>query len=188
MIENAVARRYAQAFFAIASEKNLIDQLEQELQQVVETIKSNNELRILMDHQLVAPQDKKAMVEQVFSGAISETTLHFLDFIIDKYRITYLQGIYEAFIVYANEARNIADAQVKSAATLSDDEIKAIEQNLVKVTGKNVRLSNEVDPSLIGGVVVRIGDKVIDGSIHRRLDRLKENLMQIQVKEIGVRN
>ncbi|MCL5935206.1 MAG: F0F1 ATP synthase subunit delta, partial [Firmicutes bacterium] len=61
-------------------------------------------------------------------------------------------------------------------------------QNLVKVTGKNIRLSNEVDPNLIGGVVVRIGDKVIDGSLYRRLGRLKENLMQIQVKEIGVRN
>jgi F-type H+-transporting ATPase subunit delta len=188
MIENAVARRYAQAFFSIAREKNLIDQLEQELQQVVETINSNGELRILMYHQLVAPQDKKAMIAQVFSGDVSETTLNFLYFIIDKYRISYLQEIYGAFVVYANEARNIADAQVRSANALSDEEIKAIEQNLVKATGKNIRLSNEVDPNLIGGVVVRIGDKVIDGSIRRRLGRLKENLMQIQVKEIGVRN
>lgn len=188
MIENAVARRYAQAFFAIAGEKNLLDQLEQELQQVAETINSYNELRILMNHQLVAPQDKKTMVDQVFSGAISESTLNFLHFVIDKYRITHLQEIYEAFVVYANDARNIADAQVRSATALSDEEVKAIEQNLVKVTGKNIRLSNEVDPNLIGGVVVRIGDKVIDGSLYRRLGRLKENLMQIQVKEIGVRN
>jgi len=188
MLENAVARRYAQAFFAIAREKNLIDQLEQELKQVVDTIAGNNELKILMDHQLVAPQDKKVMVDKVFSGAISETTLNFLSFVIDKYRITYLQEVYEAFVVYANEARNIADAQVRSATVLSEADIKAIEEKLVKVTGKNIRLSNEVDPSLIGGVVVRIGDKVMDGSIFRRLGRLKQNLMQIQVKEIGVRN
>lgn len=188
MIENAVARRYAQAFFAIAREKNLIDQLEQELQQVVEAIGSNSELKILMNHQLVAPQDKKDLVEKVFSGSVSDITINFLDFVIDKYRITYLQEIYEAFVGYANEARNIADAQVRSAAALSDAEIKAIEENLVKATGKNIRLSNEVDPNLIGGVVVRIGDKVIDGSLFRRLGRLKETLMQIQVKEIGVRN
>ncbi|MFZ5641406.1 MAG: F0F1 ATP synthase subunit delta [Bacillota bacterium] len=188
MIENAVARRYAQAFFAIAREKNQLDQLEKELQQVVETINSNSELKILMNHQLVDPRDKKAMVNEVFSGALSETTVNFLNFVIDKYRITYLQEIYEAFVVYANEARNIADAQVRSAAALSDEDLKALEQRLVKVTGKNIRLSNEVDPSLIGGVVVRIGDKVIDGSLFRRLGRLKENLMQIQVKEIGVRN
>ncbi len=188
MIENAVARRYAQAFFAIALEKNLLDQLQLELQQVVDTINSSNELKILMNHQLVDPRDKKTLVNEVFSGVLSETTINFLSYVIDKFRITYLQEIYQAFVVYANEARNIADVQVRSATALAEDDLKVLEQKLFKVTGKNIRLANEVDPSLIGGVVVRIGDKVIDGSLFRRLGRLKEKLMQIQVKEIGVRN
>ena len=188
MIENAVARRYAQAFFAIAQEKNLLDQLEQELNDVVETINSSSELKILMNHQLVDLKDKKDIIDKVFTGKISEVTLNLLHYTIDKYRISYLPEICQAYVVYANEARNVADAEVRSATALTDGDIKALEQKLIAATGKNIRLANQVDPGLIGGVVVRIGDKVIDGSVFRRLGRLKENLMKIQVKEIGVRN
>jgi F-type H+-transporting ATPase subunit delta len=82
----------------------------------------------------------------------------------------------------------MADAQLKSAAELTEADMALIKAKLSEATGKTVRLSSEVDTSLIGGVVVRIGDKVIDSSLVGRLEKLKENLLQIEVKEIGVRN
>lgn len=188
MLENAVARRYAQAFFAIAQENKEIDKYEEELKFVVDAIKSNPELESILAHQLVAPENKKDVIKNIFSSEISEITVNFLSVVADKYRAPYIEEIYNQFVAYANEAKNIADAYIKSAQPLSEADIAAVQQNLSKATGKNIRLVNDVDPNLIGGVVVRIGDKVMDGSVVRRLDVLKENLMQISVKEIGVRN
>ncbi|PKM82208.1 MAG: F0F1 ATP synthase subunit delta [Firmicutes bacterium HGW-Firmicutes-14] len=188
MLENAVARRYAQAFFGIAQDRSMVDKLETELKTVVETIDGNEELRRVMDHQLVSPVEKKAIVNKIFSEEISEITVNFLDIVIDKYRATYIPAIYEEFVSYANENRNMADARVKTAAELTEADLEALKDKLNAVTGKNVRLQPEVDPSLIGGVMVRIGDKVIDGSLLGRLEKLKENLLHTEVKEIGVRN
>ena len=188
MLENAVARRYAQAFFDIAKDKNLVDQLETELNTVVDTINANEELKKVMDHQLISPVEKKNIIEKIFTGEISELTVNLLDVVIDKYRATYISAIYDEFVSYANETRNMADALVKTAVVLKDDDLETIKSKLAAITGKIIRLQSEVDPSLIGGVMARIGDKVIDSSLAGRLRKLKESLLQIEVKEIGVRN
>jgi F-type H+-transporting ATPase subunit delta len=188
MLENAVARRYAQAFFAIAQEKNSVDKLEAELKEIVDTINSTDELKKVMDHQLVSPEEKKAIINKIFSQDMSEITVNFLNIVIEKYRATYISAIYEEFISYANTNRNMVDAEIKTAVQTNDADLENIKARLSAVTGKTVRLQAKVDPSLIGGVVVRIGDKVIDGSIAARLAKLKDNLLQIEVKEIGVRN
>ncbi len=188
MLENAVARRYAQAFFTLAREKDLVDNLEAELKVVVDTINENEELKRVMDHQLISPEEKKAIINGVFSQEVSEITLNFLDIVIEKYRATYIPGIYHEFVSYANETRNMADARVKTAVELNDSDLDTLKARLTAVTGKTIRLQSELDPSLIGGVVVRIGDKVIDGSLAGRLERLKDNLLQFEVKEIGVRD
>lgn len=188
MLENAVARRYAQAFFALAQEKNLVDQLESELKTVVDAINSNEDLKRVIDHQLVSPDEKKAIVDKLFSQELSEITVNFLNVVVEKFRATYIPAIYEEFISYANATRNMADAKVVTAVEINDAELDVIKSKLAAMTGKTIRLQSKVDPSLIGGVVVRIGDKIIDGSIATQLERLKNNLRQIEVKEIGVRN
>lgn len=186
MLENAVARRYAQAFFTIAKEQKLIDKLENELKDVIEIIDGNIELKRVMDHQLVSPEEKKAILNQVVSGEISEITVNFLNVVIEKYRATYIPAIYDEFVKYANESRNMVDAEVQAAVALSDPVVENIRSKLAALTGKTVRLQTKTDPGLIGGVTVRIGDQVIDGSLATRLARLKENLLRIEVKEIGV--
>jgi len=187
MIENAVSRRYAQAFFALAQETKTIDKLESELKIVVNAINENEELKKVMEHQLVSPDEKKAIINAVFTQDISEMTMNFLDVVIDN-RATYISGIYEEFVAYANATRNMIDAQVKSAVELTNSDLETIKGKLAAATGKTVRLQSELDPSLIGGVVVRIGDRVVDGSLAGRLAKLKDNLLKFEVKEIGVRN
>lgn len=188
MLENAVARRYAQAFFAIAREQDKVDQLENELKTVVYVINTNADLKKVVDHQLVSPEEKKSILNQIFSQELSEITVNFLDVVVDKYRASYIPSIYDEFVSYANEARNMADAQVIAAVELSDADMKELTEKLNAATGKTVRLQTKVDPSLIGGVKVRIGDKIIDGTISGRLEKLKDNLLKSEVKEIGVRN
>lgn len=182
MLENAVARRYAQAFFALAQEKNMVDKFEAELKLVVEAINENPELKKVIDHQLVSPAEKIDVMQKLFNEEVSEFTVNLLNVVAEKYRATYIPGIYEEFVAYANKARNMVDAEVRSAVELKDGDIAAINTKLAEITGKSVRLQSVVDSGLVGGVVVRIGDKVMDGSLAGRLTRLKNNLLQTEVK------
>lgn len=188
MLENAVARRYAQAFFAIAQDKNMVDKLEAELKTVVDTVNASEELKKFIEHLLVSPEEKKAIINKIFSGEISELTANFLNVVTEKYRAAYIPVIYDEFVSYANEARNMVDAEVKAPVALTEADLENLKNKLAAATGKSVRVQSKVDPSLIGGVMVRIGDKVIDGSLSGKLDRLKDVLLQTEVKEIGVRN
>lgn len=178
MLNKAVARRYAAAFFSLALEKGLVDSLEKELAEVVKTVDENPELQRFLENPMVVVTEKKKVVDEVFGGRLSELTLDFLKVVLDKRREAYLKEIYNEFVKRANEARNLVDVEVTSAKELSQADLTALEARLVKMTGKQVRLTTKVDPALIGGLVVRIGDRVIDGSVTKRLELLREALLQ----------
>lgn len=178
MLENAIARRYASAFFTLAQEQGKLDDYEQELLAVINTVKANEDLNRALANQLLGADVKKDIVDQVFTGNVSDTTVDFLKVILDKLREAYLNDIYNEFVVLANQARNIRDAEVASAQELSPADLENLKVKLGKMTGKTIRLTTKVDPTLVGGMVVRLGDKVIDGTVTKRLELLKEALLQ----------
>ncbi|MHB8172383.1 MAG: F0F1 ATP synthase subunit delta [Thermincolia bacterium] len=178
MLDNAIARRYANAFFAIAKEQDALDAFEKELDTVLSTIEANADLKRVMDDQLLPADAKKDVVDKVFEGNVSATTIDFLKVVIDKRREGYLKDMLNAFISYANEVRNIYDAEVTSAHPLAEADIEALKAQLSMMTGKNIRLKTAVDPQLIAGLSVRIGDKVIDGTVNRRLDVMQDLLLK----------
>jgi len=182
MLAGTVARRYALAFFSIAQERQAIDQLEGELGLIIETTKTNPELSRVMSHQFITSREKTRFVEQVFSGKVSPITMNLLKVILEKRRESYLADILKEFSVYASEARNIIDVEAKAATAMPETLITELKNKLEKTTSKQVRLKVSVDPALIGGLVVKIGDKVIDGSISRRLDTLKEQMQRVEFK------
>lgn len=184
MLAQSVARRYAAAFFAIAQEKDELGRFEHELDLIVGTIKSNPEMERLFTHRLVTPADKKAMVKDLFAGQVSPVTVNFINLLIDKRREGHLENILKQFVEMANAARNITDASVISAIELSYEDQKSLQERLTKITGKNIRLKTSVDPKLIGGIVIRVGDRILDGSIIKRLYSLKSNLMKAQLKSV----
>ncbi|NPV26701.1 MAG: F0F1 ATP synthase subunit delta [Firmicutes bacterium] len=184
MLNESVARRYAAAFFAIAQERNELGRLEHELELVVGTLKSDPQLVRLFTHKLISPSDKKAMLKELFAGQVSPITMNFLNLLIDKKREGHLENILKQFVEMANEARNITDASVVSAIELSYEDQKDLQERLSKLTGKNIRLKTSVDPKLIGGIVIRVGDRVLDGSLIKRLHVLKNNLMKAQLKSV----
>lgn len=178
MLENAIARRYASAFFAIAQEQGKLNEFEGELEKVINAVEANEDLRKVLANQLLEATVKKDIVDQVFTGMVSPITVDFLKVILDKRREAFLKDIYNAFVVSANEARNVRDAEVTAAKELTVADLAAIKAKLTTLTGKEIRLTSKVDPSLMGGLVVRLGDKVIDGSVTKRLELLKEALLQ----------
>lgn len=188
MLVEQLVQKYAQAVYELAAEKNQIVEVEAQLSTVVQTITSHSQLATFLYHPRVPIQAKKNLLKSVFSEELTVYVLNFLLLIVDKRRESFLPHIIEQFAALVNEARNIAIAQVTTVMPLSDKEKNDLTQKLAVVTGKNIRLQIHTDPSIIGGVIVRIGDKLIDGSVKRQLDRLKINLLNSQVTKIGVTN
>ncbi len=177
MLRGAVARRYAQALYEIAVDKKSLDALEEELKAVSAVVESERGLQQILFHPQITVSEKRQVLKELFEGRISETTLNFLYLLVDRHREAYLSGIVEEFIILANAARNMVDAKVISAKALSKAQKKELANVLNRLAGKEVNPEYAVDASLIGGLVVRIGDKVIDGSVKYKLEALKTRLM-----------
>jgi len=179
MLKGAVGSRYAEALYAIAEREKSVDAIEQELIAVDAVVRENRDLQKVLYHPRITSEDKKSVLSELLSGKVSQVTMEFLNLLVDRQREQFLSVIVEYYVNLANKARNITEARITSAIELTADEQKALAALLDKITGKKVETSFNVDPSLIGGVVVRIGDRVIDGSIRTRLATLREHLRQI---------
>lgn len=179
MIRGAIAGRYAQALYEIAAQEKKVDDLEQELLAVEQLLKQHPDLRKILLHPQITPVAKKELLKKLFEGRLSEITGNFLALLIDHRRESFLGDIVAEFVAIANAARNIITAQVTSAVELSDKEKSSMAKVLNQAAGKKVLVSYVVDPHLIGGVVVRMGDRVIDGSVRTRLASLRERLKAI---------
>ncbi|WP_434133706.1 ATP synthase F1 subunit delta [Sporomusa sphaeroides] len=180
MLTNQLALTYAQAIYEIATEKAALDTVEQQLKLVEATIAGHEELATLMYHPLVPAPAKKETINRIFAEDLDVFVRNFLLLLVDKRREPALPAIIHEYIRLANDARNIAEAEVFTAKELSEEQRKALAVKLSQVTGKNIVIKTTIDQELIGGVVVKIGDKLIDGSVARQLKALKAALLTNQ--------
>jgi len=179
MLRGAVAGRYAEALYEIAVRENLVDQIETELLAVNSVLNESEQLKKVIFHPQITANEKKEVLANLFKDQISEIMMNFLGFMVDRQRETFLADVTEYFTGLANKARNMSDVLVTSAVELTEEEKKNMYAAMAKSTGKKVKLTYNVDQALLGGVVVRVGDKVIDGSVRTRLQTLREHLRQI---------
>ncbi|MBP2651101.1 MAG: synthase subunit delta [Firmicutes bacterium] len=188
MLVSQLAARYAHAIFELASDKKIIDAVERELLLITEAMNESKDLASLLCHPQVPAEVKKDTVVKLFSSDLSEYVRNFLFLLFDRRRETALLAIVEEFRTLANRARNIIEAEVTTAMPLAQDQEKGLSEKLSVVTGKNVILKTQVDKRILGGVIVKIGDKLIDGSVERQLKTLKAALLKTEVTKIGVTN
>lgn len=175
-MSNAVAKHYAVALFEVANKKNELEQVESNVTDIAEILKAQPEFVTFLTHPLIASENKKKTIEAVFGGRVATTTLNVLYLLIDNNRADLIREIGEEYVRLANEARNIVDATVKSAVELSPEQVIEVAAQFSKLTGKTVRVHPTVDPSILGGIIVRIGDRVYDGSVKSKLDRFKRTV------------
>ena len=186
MLNSQLAAKYAEALFELAKENKMIDKIEQELFVIKEAFDNHQDMRELIYHPRVPNEAKKDTIHKVFGAELSTYVKHFVLLLIDKRRETALMGIIRAYVVLANEARNIIEANVITAKLMSDEQRQKLTQKLVKLTGNKVLLQEAVDPGIIGGVIVKIGDKLIDGSVRHQLKSLHNTILKTEVTKIGV--
>lgn len=175
---NIVGKRYARAIFELAQKNSAVDQVGDELVQIAELIESDAELKGLLDHPVVEKDVKKAVFNQVLHGKASDIVLNALNVIFDKGREKNLPAIASAYVAIANEAAGRVQAVVYSPYPLSDHDITAIKTKFSSVIGKTVEVQNEVDSSLLGGLKVKIGDTLYDGSLSSRLESMRKYLSE----------
>ncbi|SDF01236.1 F0F1 ATP synthase subunit delta [Sporomusa acidovorans] len=176
MLANQLTFKYAQAIYELAAESSNLNEVEQQLKLVESTFSGHTDLASFMYHPLLPVPAKKEIMNQVFAGELNKTVRIFLLLLIDKHRESALPAIIRTYIDLANEARNMVVANVYTAEKLTREQLDSLTVKLSKVTGKNILLKPTIDRELLGGVVVKIGDKLIDGSVANQLKKLKTAL------------
>ncbi|MGM0501249.1 MAG: ATP synthase F1 subunit delta [Bacillota bacterium] len=181
MIENEVAEKYAEALFDLAVEESSLESITEEFNEVIDVVEDSEELNKVINHPKLSYKQKKELLTKVFEGELSTELLNFLMLLADKKRIEHLAAINQEFNVLVEEAQNKLNVAVKSAVEISTKQQKKLKEKLSSILDKEISLSLEVDQELIGGLVLQIGDKVIDGSIQNYLQELELDLQTLEV-------
>ncbi len=180
MINQTVARRYAEALVEVASDSNLLDEVEEQLRNIVAIVEEDEKLATLLVDPKIVPDKKKTILEELFDQQVNPYLLNMLKVLVDKKRTRYLKNILEQYVEAANNVRGIAVAHVMSAQALDEEACAKLSKQLAELTGKQIKLAITVDPTLLGGAKVRIGDTIIDGSVTNKLSGLEKALSNFQ--------
>ena len=172
-----VSKTYSDALFDLALEQNRLDAFMEETAAVKDAFASNSELMTLLVHPKIVKEEKIKVIESVFKGRVSDELTGLLCMLLEKGHARDIPSVMDYFTDQAKEYRHIGRATVTSAMALDDAHKKKIEQKLLDTTDYvSFEIDYKVDPELIGGIVIRIGDKVVDGSIRTRINNLTQSL------------
>ena len=172
-------RGYAQALFAVAEAEGVLDEVTDELFRFTRTVEQHPELRQALTDPKLPAERKRAVLQDLLGDRANRHTLNVLEFIVEQGRARELEAIVSELIDLAAERRRHVVAEVRTAVPLDGERRKRLAAALSEATGKDVELKVIVDESVVGGVVARVGDQVIDGSIRRRLELARERLSEV---------
>jgi ATP synthase F1 delta subunit len=171
------ARVYAEALFEVGRDKGKLDALQQQLGQFADAVDRNRELQVFFFSPYLSTAEKQEGIERAITGAEPEL-INFLELLVDKHRMTEVFRIRrELDELWKHENRRI-DVTVTSAVELDPAVVEKIGQEVERQTGEKVDLSSRVDADILGGIVLQVGNMVLDASIHSRLEKLRKSVAQ----------
>lgn len=173
MSEFKVASRYAKSLIGLAQEKGVLEEVHQDMRLFANTCQTSRDLHLMLKNPIVSRDVKLRVLHQLFSGKVNAMSMAFFDIVVKKHRESILESVAKECHLLYNQLKNIENALVITPMPLTD-ELRAMFIGAVKeMSGKEVDLSEKVDPDLIGGFVLRINDKQVDDSVKSRLQELK---------------
>jgi F-type H+-transporting ATPase subunit delta len=175
-MNNEVIEGYAAALFEVARAEGTLDEVEDELFRFARSFESNDELRNALSDEMIPASRRQGIVEDLLGGRANPTTVQLISMVVGSGRTRDLTAIVDRLVERAAQAKNLAVAEVRAAVPLSEDQQDRLKAAVANATGKDVTIKVVVDPSVIGGLVVTVGDTVIDGTVRTRLDQLKSRL------------
>ncbi len=175
-IRDTAARRYAEAAFEVATRDGTIEAWRSELD-VAGAVASDDKVGRMLGNPAVALETRVEMAASILGKAVSKPVLNLIGLMLRRGRIHELPHVAAEFRRLDNVRQGIIEATATSAAPLTPDEIRAVTARMEQLTGGRIELDTQVDPSLLGGLIVRVGDRLIDGSVRGRLERLRNKLV-----------
>ncbi len=177
-----VSKTYGDALFELAKEQDKLDGLAKEVKLVQTVLAQNPEFSKLMNHPKVGKDEKLQVVKEVFETRVDKELVGFLRLVVEKDRYGEIDEILTYFTDRVKEEKGIGVAYVTSAVKLSEIQKKLVEEKLIETTDyKEMEMNFSIDEELIGGLVIRIGDKVVDSTVKTKLNELTKQLMKIQL-------
>jgi len=177
MSHSTVAKRYALALFQLAKENGQLDNIEAELEIVKDLFTTSAELRTVLNSPKVSLEKKKELIKNAFSSA-SPYVLNTLMILVDRHREEVIGEVAQEFMKLSYEEKGLAEAKVYSVRLLTETEKEALASTFAKKVGKKaLKINNVVDTNLLGGLKIRIGNRIFDGSLRGKLERLERELI-----------
>ena len=174
MIKSQVGRRYSKAIFDIAEEKNQVKEIYELLNSAMVLYRTDKEFKNFIRNPLISNEEKKLVLNEIF-GKDNSDNLNILLYILDKGRINCIKYIVAEYLKIYYRKNRILDVRATFTKELTEEQKKKLIDKLSQKTGKEINLEIKIDKNILGGGVIRIGDKIIDGSIRRELDNWKRN-------------
>ena len=177
-----VSKTYGDALFAVACEENRIDEFFEAAACVTDILRMNEAFGSLMNHPKIGKEEKIKIVEETFEKTIPKEIIGLMTLLIKKGHAKEMESVFDYFIYLVKEEKKIGSASVTTAVELSEEQKTKVEQKLLETTSyEQFEMHYEVDASLIGGMVIRIGNRIVDSSIKTKLYELSKDLKRIQL-------
>ena len=174
MIKSQVGRRYSKAIFEIAEEKNQVKEIYEMLNSAMVLYRTDKEFKNFILNPLIDNEQKKSVLNEIFGKDNSEN-LNILLYILDKGRMNCIKYIVAEYLKIYYRKNRILDVKATFTKELTDEQKKKLIDTLSQKTGKEINLEIKIDKDILGGGIIKIGDKIIDGSIRRELDNWKKS-------------
>lgn len=177
MASSRIASRYSKSLFDLAVQDNKIDQIKEDMLLIESICESSNELVALLKNPIVKAENKKAVMLKLISET-DKSTQDFVSFLIDKKREEELPSIASQFVASYNQMKGISQATVVSAVPLSDKKLSQMQSYVEQLLNQSdIQLQNKVDSSIIGGVIIKYEDKLLDKSVSKELREIRKQLI-----------
>lgn len=177
LMTDSVARVYSQALFELATDSGQLEAIAEEVEQLGELLASNRDLAKLVSSRTLRAGERAGVIDRIFKGRVSDTLYRFLQVVNHKGRLGSLRGIVQAFGDLMDEHHGIVEVDAYVAQQMDDDQVAHMSEAIAQAIGRKVVLHQYVDPQLIGGLKIRIGDRLIDGSVAAQLKMMKQKLV-----------
>ena len=176
---SALNNSYSQALFELASENNLTDQIEEQILDLLDMISKSTDFKFLIKDPTTKINDQLLVIKEISQKFNLNNLLErFLCFIISKRRFFYVEKILKDFVSICSNARGEIEAELLAAKSLNQNEINNLKNELASNFGSNIKLNYKHDPSLIGGLIIKVGSTMIDTSIKNKLQKLEKKMIE----------
>jgi len=172
-----IAQVYARALFEVAQEQGKLDLVREQLGQFAGALNENGDLRVFFFSPYFSTEEKKDGLRRALDGA-DEAIVNFLEALLERHRMPVIFRIRDAYERLWDQENQTLPVEVTSAVDLDAATVKSIGERIGEQTGQRVELTSKVDPSILGGIVLRVGNSILDASIKHRLDQLRKHVAQ----------